>query len=114
MPELTHQPFDRVAVIGTSSVGKTRFAGELARRLGVAQVELDELFWQPDWTPSQEPEFRARVRDALAAQPRWVCDGNYCPVLDLRSPDAVARGLANAAHHSAPHGASASASASAQ
>jgi hypothetical protein len=70
-------------VIGTSGVGKTRFASELARCLGVRHIELDELFWKPRWTPSEAPEFLARAGNALAEQPRWVCDGNYAAVRDL-------------------------------
>jgi adenylate kinase family enzyme len=71
-----------VAVVGASGSGKTTLARRLAERLGVAHVELDALFWGPDWTPAPLETFRARVRDALAGD-GWTTDGNYRKVRDL-------------------------------
>ena len=70
---------NRVAVVGTSGSGKTTVAAALARRLGVPHIELDRLYWGPNWTGADEETFRARVREATSAD-RWVCDGNYAPV----------------------------------
>jgi adenylate kinase family enzyme len=68
----------RINVKGTSGTGKTTFSRALAERLGVAYVELDALFHGPDWTQPRAEEFRARVREAIAAAPDgWVIDGNY-------------------------------------
>jgi adenylate kinase family enzyme len=68
----------RVNIKGTSGSGKTTFAQELARRLGVPYVELDALHHGPNWSEPTDEEFRARVREAMDAAPRgWVIDGNY-------------------------------------
>ena len=40
----------RTVVVGTTGSGKTTVAAELARRLGVSHVEMDALYWGPDWT----------------------------------------------------------------
>jgi hypothetical protein len=64
----------RVSIVGTSGSGKTRFAKQLASRLGSPCVELDALYWDADWTP--RADFRARVDDALRGA-AWVVDGNY-------------------------------------
>jgi adenylate kinase family enzyme len=68
----------RVNVKGTSGSGKSTFAQELARRLGVPYVELDALHHGPNWTEATPDELRARVREAMEAAPDgWVIDGNY-------------------------------------
>jgi adenylate kinase family enzyme len=77
----------RVSVVGTSCSGKTTLSRVLARRLGVPWIELDALFWGPDWTPPADEDFRARVRDAIAGD-AWVCDGNYSVVRDVVQPRA--------------------------
>ncbi|MEX2245663.1 MAG: adenylate kinase [Dehalococcoidia bacterium] len=66
----------RIAVIGTAGSGKTTLAGKLARRLGGAHIELDALFWGPEWTPVAPELFRERVQEAVRA-PAWVSCGNY-------------------------------------
>jgi len=72
----------RVVVIGTSCAGKTAFARSLACALSFPHVELDALFWQPNWTPRPPEEFRNLVAQELS-QGCWVTDGNYSVVRDL-------------------------------
>jgi adenylate kinase family enzyme len=72
----------RVVVVGTTCCGKTTFARRLAKALGAPHVQLDALYWLPDWTPRQESEFQSLIRDALAGD-RWVIDGNYTRLQDL-------------------------------
>ena len=72
----------RVVVIGTSCVGKTTFAKSLARVLSFPHIELDALYWQPNWVPRPPEEFRALTAQALS-QGYWVTDGNYSVVRDL-------------------------------
>ena len=72
----------RVVVIGSSCVGKTTFAQALARVLSSPHIELDALYWQPNWTPRPPEEFRKLVEQELS-QGCWVTDGNYSVVRDL-------------------------------
>jgi hypothetical protein len=67
----------RVVVIGTSCAGKTTLARRLAGMLGSEHVELDSVYWGPEWTP--RPDFIQTVL-AIAQRPRWVIDGNYSAV----------------------------------
>jgi adenylate kinase family enzyme len=76
---VSDRPIRRVSVVGSSGAGKSTFAAKLARRLGVPHIELDAINWGPNWTPLDPETFRARVREAMAAD-RWVCDGNYSAV----------------------------------
>jgi adenylate kinase family enzyme len=74
-PDLT-----RVVVVGTSCSGKTTYARRLASTLATDYVELDSLYWGPEWTP--RPDFQENVRLAVQ-RPRWVIDGNYSAVRDV-------------------------------
>jgi adenylate kinase family enzyme len=68
----------RVNIKGISGSGKSTFALELARRLGLPYVELDALHHGPNWSEPTDEVFRARVREAMDAAPDgWVIDGNY-------------------------------------
>lgn len=72
----------RIAVIGTSGAGKTTFARRTAQCLDIPHVELDALFWEPDWTPAPVEAFRARTAAALSGDV-WTTDGNYHKVRDI-------------------------------
>ena len=72
----------RIYVTGTSCSGKTTLAKAISKRLRLPHVELDALFWGPDWTPVPEATFRARVAAAVAPG-GWVVDGGYTELHDL-------------------------------
>jgi adenylate kinase family enzyme len=72
----------RVAVVGSSASGKSTLAARLAARLAVPHVELDALFWGPNWTPPDDEDFRAIVRREASAG-AWVMDGNYSRFLPI-------------------------------
>jgi hypothetical protein len=75
-------PMRRINVVGSSNAGKTTMARALAKRLGIAHIELDALYWGPGWRPVPTDEFRIRVADALAG-PEWVADGGYQIARDI-------------------------------
>ena len=70
----------RVVVVGTSCAGKTTLARRLAAILASEHLELDSVYWGPEWTP--RPDFTQTVL-AIAQRPRWVIDGNYSAVRDI-------------------------------
>src|SRR5215470_14691924 len=69
----------RVVVVGSSGTGKTTMARQLAHTFACPHIELDALYWGPNWTP--RGDFVDRVRKATAVE-RWVADGNYRIVRD--------------------------------
>jgi|GEM_PF-122870 len=75
-------PLRRVIVVGVTGAGKTTFAQQLGKRLGMPAIELDALHWEPNWTMATLEDFRERVQQALAGE-RWVVDGNYSKVRDV-------------------------------
>jgi len=72
----------RVSVVGSSGSGKTTLAIRLAVRLGIPFVELDALYWGPNWSGLDPGTFQDRVREATAGD-AWVCDGNYSAVRSI-------------------------------
>ena len=63
-------------VVGGPGSGKSSVAAQLAHVCGVAHVELDGLWWGPDWQPAGRDQLRASLSGVLAIE-RWVIDGNY-------------------------------------
>jgi adenylate kinase family enzyme len=80
-------PYRCVVVIGTTSSGKSTLAAQLAQRLEMDFIELDALYWEPNWQEAPLEIFRARVEQARQAE-RWVVAGNYHVVRDLIWPNA--------------------------
>ncbi len=66
----------RINVVGTSGSGKTTFARQIAEKRDIPYVEMDALFWKPNWTKSTDEEFFPRLEQALSSDD-WVLDGNY-------------------------------------
>ncbi|MAT73101.1 MAG: hypothetical protein CMJ58_26755 [Planctomycetaceae bacterium] len=89
MLQLDRQLDRRILVVGNSAAGKTTLARDLAARWGYSHVELDSLYWGPNWQPAAEDEFRTRVAAAVAGD-SWIVDGNYFTVRELTWPRATA------------------------
>jgi adenylate kinase family enzyme len=82
-------PYQRICVVGTTGCGKSRLASELARRKQIPHVELDALYWGPNWTGCSDEELRQRAVEATRGE-AWVVDGNYSSIRDLTWPRAEA------------------------
>lgn len=82
-PELGSR--SRIVIVGTSGSGKTTLAALLATRLGIRDIELDGLFWEPGWKECEPEEFRARIGAAIAScgEGGYAIHGNYNRVRDL-------------------------------
>jgi len=85
---IMHNDLSRVIVIGTSGAGKTTFAHRLAATVGSPHVELDALYWGPNWTARERAVFQRLTEEATASE-RWVVDGNYGAVRDMIWPRAT-------------------------
>ena len=72
----------RVVVFGTTGSGKSWLAERLAGRTGLRVVELDALFWGPEWQPAPLELFRHRVEREIRDD-GWIVVGIYGQVRDL-------------------------------
>lgn len=66
----------RVNVIGTSGSGKTTFGRQLADILNIQFIELDAIFWGPNWSHLDDENLKSQLIEALKGD-QWVLDGNY-------------------------------------
>ncbi|MFC3024197.1 shikimate kinase [Vibrio zhugei] len=66
----------RINVIGTSGSGKSTFSRRLANALNYPYLEMDAMFWKPNWQESSDEEFFDTLTEQLSAE-YWVLDGNY-------------------------------------
>ena len=66
----------RINVVGTSGCGKSTVGKRIAERLSVPYIQLDELYWKPNWAESTDEELFPKLEKALSPD-EWVLDGNY-------------------------------------
>jgi len=78
----------RIIVIGTTGSGKTMLAQAIAQKYTIPHVELDALYWGPEWTPYPEDVFRTNVEQATEGD-NWVIDGNHSNIRDIVWPRAT-------------------------
>ncbi len=80
----------RVMVYGVTGSGKTTTAARLSGRLGVDWYAVDDLTWEPNWTPVDGDEQRRRI-EQICNGDSWIIDHGYGKWLDvpLRRADLI-------------------------
>ena len=66
----------RIVIVGPSCSGKSTLASQLASVIGADFIEMDALFWKPNWEAPDDEEFQARLKSRHEAE-AWVSAGNY-------------------------------------
>lgn len=67
----------KINIVGVSGNGKTTLAKKLSSELRVPHIQLDALYHQFGWTPTNIDVFRKNVADKINDTDGWVIDGSY-------------------------------------
>ena len=86
-PSISLAGCERIVIVGRTGSGKTTLARELAEDLDVPHVELDALYFGPNFSTVPISVLRERTSAAIAGE-CWVTDGNKSAVRDLVWPRA--------------------------
>ena len=62
--------YKRINVVGTSNCGKTTFGKNLSNIVGIDHIEMDELFWGPDWYWPSDDEFFLDIKFVRLRSPK--------------------------------------------
>ena len=64
----------RIAILGNTAGGKSTLARHLAKTRNLPHIEIDEIYWMPDWT-AVPAEAYERDHEAALEMPEWIIDG---------------------------------------
>ncbi len=73
----------KINVVGTSGSGKSTFSKRLSQILKIPYVEMDKLFWGPNWYWPSDEEFFGKLKSELKKD-FWVLDGNYTRTIPIK------------------------------
>lgn len=64
----------KIAVIGNAAGGKSTLCRTLTQTLNIPLLEIDQIFWTPDWRVAPADAYNAH-HDAFIAGETWLVDG---------------------------------------
>lgn len=68
--------YKKIIVIGCSGGGKSTFSKHLAEITKLPLYNLDRIYWLPDATHLERPEFLKKQKEIMKKD-EWIIDGNY-------------------------------------
>ncbi|MBC7466916.1 MAG: adenylate kinase [Bdellovibrio sp.] len=74
----------KINVIGTTGAGKSTLSKKLAVLLGQPFIEIDQIFWGPNWKKPTNRDFYDNLKSFLDNNPTFVLDGNYTKATALK------------------------------
>ena len=70
-------------IIGPCGAGKSTVSHQLAARLSLPLVHMDQLNWQPGWVDAGNDRLRGLLAVEVAKE-RWLIEGNYGSTIEMR------------------------------
>ena len=84
MNQQHNKQFQRINVVGASGSGKSTFSRKLSAILSIPHVEMDTIFWQPNWQESDDNTFFSKLSAEISPLSNWVLDGNYTRSIPIK------------------------------
>jgi len=75
--------YKRINIIGTSGSGKSTISKKLANILNYEYIEMDNIFWGPNWSKEEHDIFINKLEKRLQKD-SWVLDGNYKKTIPIK------------------------------
>ncbi|KIW09032.1 uncharacterized protein PV09_00925 [Verruconis gallopava] len=73
----------RILVLGKSGSGKSTLSRELSSILGIKHVEIDAIFWRPNWQQTPKGVMQTILDRELDPAGEWIADGNFRAFADI-------------------------------
>ena len=82
---------NKILIFGNSGSGKSTLAKYMARKRGLAHLDLDVLAWLPTSPPQRMPieQSRDKIQQFISRQQDWVIEGCYTDLLTLLQHEAT-------------------------
>lgn len=77
----------KILIVGPPGSGKSTLACNIGKLYGYPVIQLDDIYWKQGWIAVEEESFKNTVKK-IAAQERWIIDGEYQSVNDFLSDQA--------------------------
>lgn len=75
--------YKKINIIGTSGSGKSIISKKLAEILDYEYIEMDDIFWGPNWSKDEHNIFLNKLKKELEKD-KWVLDGNYKKTIPIK------------------------------
>lgn len=84
LSKIDFSKFKKINVVGTTGSGKTTVAKTIAKILNQPHIEIDQIFWGPNWQKPTNRDFYDRLKLSLENSNAYVLDGNYTKTNSLK------------------------------
>ena len=64
----------RIVILGNTAGGKSTLARHLSKNRGMEHIEIDRLFWQPDWSMTPSDIYERKHAEVIQTED-WIIDG---------------------------------------
>ena len=75
---------ERIVIVGPSGSGKSTLGRTLSDKLDIPVIHLDSLFFKAGWIEIEKEELVEKVTQFIAANEKWIIEGNYSTTLPIR------------------------------